>query len=1108
MRNYIYKGISGERESIMKKQRKMLCVFMTVIIILSNVTMAMAATGVVKNGRIVIKDGGTQLYGGTWVCQIDDGREPLLDACCCDPLAGSNPDNGVSVSMTGYSSSSIEARMAYICYKNWETASDNRKYSLSRACGIATGSINYGGYGYQNRAEVESLYNQAKNLSSAPAGFEAYLCVPSNGTQNQLAWRYNPKGSLNLKKTADDPEGITVDFPSAYTLKGAEYGVYRNSDCTGRAGTLVTDISGNTDSLELDEGTYYVKEIKAPRGYALDNNIYTVYVPGGELKTLHVTEKPEYGSAKIKKAVKSNIHLTELCKDYYSLEGAEYRIYNADTGNIAGTLVTDKNGDTGTVNLPAGKYYAEEIKAPAGFILNAERTETLTVTAGNTVTFTHKDMPAFDTLEFQLEKRSEEGTDKRFSPEGAEYKVRYYKDMITENQADSTKPFRTWVIKTKKHSDGRYIAMLNDSYIVKEKSDELFKTDSGKAAGLPGTYVITEEKAPLGYARTEGIISCQQSSYDHILQKESFLKDVVTLEKPQTVSIILEKTDAETGKSEAQGHGSLKGAVFEVFHYDELKGKNISDGHITTDNEGRGMITLLKPGIYKVREIKAPDGYVKSNEIKTVEAGINEHNKAVLEYLCKWEEDVTRTEVFKCDDRGKSVEGAVLQVTHEDGTLIEEFTTGKEPFVIKGLNTGSYVLKEKEVPEGYVKSEDVIFEIKEGVEKTEVKMTDLKAGVEKVHGDNDYVEGAELAVYDEEGNETDSWISGKEKHYVNNLEYGKTYTLKEINTPEGYVTASPVSFTVEGEKNIDIIMKDIKAVAEKKDMEGNSVKGAELAVYDKEGKEKDRWITDGKGHEISGLKENETYTIKETGVPYGYVKAMDMEFSTFVDKEKQDISIIMEDMRVSVNKVDEKNEPLKGAELSVTDSNGKEIERWVSDGTLHYISGLNMNTEYILKEIKAPDGYATCEEVKFSTNGKNDINISLVNEDIKVEITKVKGDSNNPLAGAVLQIVDKNGKVTEEWVSSDRPHRINNIPAGEYILREVSAPEGYTKAGDQKLIVKDTSSLQSFTLNNVLAPVTGDDSMLFLYLMIMISASGAVAAMRNTEKKREHNKEV
>ncbi len=790
-----------------KEFKKIIGIFLMVLIVLGNVTTSFAATGTIVNGRIVIRDGGSQFNGGTWVCQIDDGKKPLLDACCCDPTNHLNPSNGTGVTLSALGNTDIRSRMAYVCYKHWNGANDNTKYSLSRACAIATGAIAFGGYGYDNRKQVEALYNEAKILSSVPVGFTAYIAYPVNGTQNQLAWRYNPVGYANLVKTSDDPDGIIGKFEEKYNLTGAEYGIYSSPALSGasRVGTLTTNEKGISNTLSLKEGTYYVFELKAPKGYAKDSTVHKLTVNRGKTSTLKVSDIPLKGEVTLKKSIVKDSHLVAECPENYSLEGAEYTIYEVNENKIIGKLTTDKYGETNVLTLPAGmRVYAKETKAPKGFRLNKTPTEPVDIITGKTAILHHEDVPHFYLTDFKIIKKSE--SESLVPLEGAEYTVKYYKELkvpetgmpiSTEEDIKDLKPYRIWTIKT--NSTG--IAKLKDEFLIKEKSDKLFKDDKGSVVGLHGTYVIEESLAPKGYVRTDKVW-IQQVSFDSDLQQiNSHLEDITDIEKLQTVSITINKVDYETGKPVPQGYGTLSGAIYEVYHYDLTSGRKIVDGKITTDKNGKGTITNLKPGAYKIREIKAPNGYAINKEVIEVKAEIREANTANFEYSVDCDEIPHTTVIskyFLSGNERKPLEGALLQLLDENGTLIEEFTTSSEDYVIKGLSNGKYILHEVGAPAGFVKSEDIQFEINDDVVKSKVEMKDETTKVEITKVDKDTgkpLSGASLQIFDLNGKVMDEWISTDKPHRLERLPVGE-YTLHEVKAPDGYHLVKDQKFTV------------------------------------------------------------------------------------------------------------------------------------------------------------------------------------------------------------------------------------------------------------------------------------------------------------------------
>lgn len=94
------------------------------------------------------------------------------------------------------------------------------------------------------------------------------------------------KGYLTLHK--DSSNKTLTDANDCYSLAGAEYGVYTDSNCSNKVATLTTNVSGNANTVSLNPGRYYVKETKAPKGYFTDSQVYTADVSGANRESLPV----------------------------------------------------------------------------------------------------------------------------------------------------------------------------------------------------------------------------------------------------------------------------------------------------------------------------------------------------------------------------------------------------------------------------------------------------------------------------------------------------------------------------------------------------------------------------------------------------------------------------------------------------------------------------------------------------------------------------------------------------------------------------------------------------------------------------------------------------
>ena len=160
--------------------------------------------------------------------------------------------------------------------------------SLRLGTAMAISNIRHG----TSKSMGVRLTNAVSGLASPPSSFKAYIGDPSNSSYQSIAyWEYSPKGSLQISKSSADPS--ITNGNNCYDITGAEYGVFTGSNATGQVATLVIGSNGWSQEIQLDAGTYYIKETKAPKGYYLDNNIYPITVNSGSKATRAFTDKPK-----------------------------------------------------------------------------------------------------------------------------------------------------------------------------------------------------------------------------------------------------------------------------------------------------------------------------------------------------------------------------------------------------------------------------------------------------------------------------------------------------------------------------------------------------------------------------------------------------------------------------------------------------------------------------------------------------------------------------------------------------------------------------------------------------------------------------------------------
>ena len=159
---------------------------------------------------------------------------------------------------------------------------------------------------------------------------------------------------------------------------------------------------------------------------------------------------------------------------------------------------------------------------------------------------------------------------------------------------------------------------------------------------------------------------------------------------------------------------------------------------------------------------------------------------------------------------------------------------------------------------------------------------------------------------------------------------------------------------------------------------------------------------------------------------------------------------------------------------------GDVIETWVSTDTPHVIRGLHQGKTYVLTEDLAPLGYALCQDVEFTVDGRNGVinKVEMKDELTVTKISKVDSSSGRMITGAKLLLIEKeSGEVIESWISTKEPHVIRGLHQGKtYVLQEIEAPEGYIKGEDIEFTIDGSNSaVNAVSLDNIkIVPKTGE----------------------------------
>lgn len=213
-----------------------------------------------------------------------------LYGVCCNRENHAVGAGGEGVALTAVSRTSPLGRIAY--YGATHPSEVDQYITSAAASYVRNGNSGT----YNQYAAYHRIADQANagTLPAGPEGFEVYTGTPGS-KQVMLIWRYAPvNGYLKLVKSVASNKEIVEECKMMYSLAGAEYGVYSDAGLQNRVGTLKTGEGGSSNTLQLRKGTYYVKEVKAPAGYGLDQQTYTVTVAVDQTTTVNSKDEPQF----------------------------------------------------------------------------------------------------------------------------------------------------------------------------------------------------------------------------------------------------------------------------------------------------------------------------------------------------------------------------------------------------------------------------------------------------------------------------------------------------------------------------------------------------------------------------------------------------------------------------------------------------------------------------------------------------------------------------------------------------------------------------------------------------------------------------------------------
>ncbi len=431
----------------------------------------------------------------------------------------------------------------------------------------------------------------------------------------------------------------------------------------------------------------------------------------------------------------------------------------------------------------------------------------------------------------------------------------------------------------------------------------------------------------------------------------------------------------------------------------------------------------------------------------------------------------TAVEFVKRDKQtGENLAGATIELRDEGGSVVESWVTTTGSYTIYGLTPGkTYTFKEIKAPDGYKLLRDTFRVTPESGKLVIAQTIQNERMVEILKKDSESkkpLEGAHLILREKNGNrQIDEWDTTSSSHQVSGLSLNTVYVIEETTVPDGYVKMDNFEFTYEGDgKVIEVYNEPSKLSITKVDEEGNPLAGAHLKLKDSHDNVKDEWDTTTDPHIIKKLKLNETYTIEETKAPKGYVVQEAKQF-TF-DTNNKTVQFENAKTQITIQKVDATSrQPVAGAQLVLMEKGtNTKIDSWTSTLEPHPVYGIELNKEYTIEELEAPDGYVVSESKDITVTSNNET-FEFENEKTAINIAKVDKD-NHPVSGAHLVLIEKEGnRQIDSWVSDTTPHVVRGLVLGHvYIIRETISPSGYKTISDKEITF--TGNNQTINVEN------------------------------------------
>lgn len=863
-------------------------------------------------------------------------------------------------------------------------------------------------------------------------------------------------------------------------FEGAIYGLYAREDINhpdGRSGvlykkdeqvaTLTTDKEGKASVSNLYLGKYYLKEITPPVGYLLDEEEHDVNCDyeGDQVETV------KRNTVSKEDVIKQPFQLIKAADndktDADLLKGAGFSAYLIssltvkDDGSYDFTnatpivltedgkteMFTDERGYACSIPIPYGRYIVRETTTPHNF------------------------MPVDDFIVTVTENSSTPQVWRVLLDDEFKAKLKIVKqdDETKQPVLLANTEFKVYDLDAKKYVEQVTTypnTVVHKSYFTDENG-YLILPESLKC----GNYRIEEVRAPDGYTQNTQYVEIKVDK-NTAYQMDSVSGDAiitVTYENhPVKGKLVIHKS-GETLKSFKKDfvyeEASLEGAEFEIYAAEDIftpdhqvdeqgnrhviYAKDTLVKTVTTNKNGEAVIKDLPLGKYRVKETKAPAGFVLNPDSQEVAFIYKDQNTPEIEEKLEFSNERQKVElsVEKRDaETGKALKSATFGLYNKEAissgdkvivkadTLLQEITSnekGKAAFTLD-LPLGRYYVKELQAPAGYVSSDEILeFDATyQGQDVKTIKLKSVKKNqpttVEVTKADittGTELDGASMSVLDKDGNVIDSWTSVKDSpHVIKRLQVGKTYILREELAPYGYLRATDVEFTISDTAEVQKVKME------------DEVPVARLLVNKK-----------GEFLDSVSLLDNAKGMIEHL---FNYVTGnlTDVTFNVYAAEAIRAADGVSADYYAA--------DELVGS--ITTDGNG-----------IAQMDNLPLGRYYIVEKETA-HGYVLDNEPRYVDLTYRDQDTPLVTysadwqnarQRVQVEVLKKEKDSDKVLSGAIFglyaadDIVSSKGKVLLakdtliELKTTDEDGKIQfvaDLPIdSRYYIKELAAPDGY-----------------------------------------------------------------